>query len=409
MQRVDQARSGPSRFSHFARRAVIGIISISAALLIIDVFFQQHIIDRLGEKAWSFVAFAVLGCFILYLGHKAPVSRGVRRTLVFIVTMLMVDVGIDVTQEMDSLERVPVIGRTSDLGALMQDGVEAARVCAMSFLLYLLLKSIDETQARYRRNMDELAHVSRRNTMGELAAGLAHELNQPLAAIANYAHAASAKIEGADSKLIDPLRQLLEKIESQSCRAGDIIKRLRRTLAPSEPEFSSVDLSTVVNDAVDACAARATQLRQCIRVHYARGLTRVRADAVQVQQVIVNLIVNALEANAASERLDTCVSIVTAPLDDDWIDVSVSDRGGGLAPEVVTRVFEPFFTTKDEGLGFGLAISKSIAEVHQGRLTARNNADDGATFSLQLSVRGPASPTGFERSIEQATTKRFVA
>jgi two-component system sensor kinase FixL len=365
------------------------------------------------DDVLSLVAFTILSCFIVYLGYQSPLPPAVRRTLIIPFVFLIIDCSLDVTREIESLDNVAIIGHDSGVRRFAQSVLLAGRVCFLFLVLYLLLRSIDETQNKYRQNLDELAHISRRYTMGELATGLAHELNQPLAAIANYAHAASSNLNSDSTGANAKAMRLLEKIETQACRAGDIIRRLRRTLGPSDPELSIVDLNTVVNDAVEICTARATQLQQHIRVQPATDLPAVRADAVQIQQVVVNLLVNALEANAQQANVsghgpNSTVSVMTAAVDNDCVEVAVSDNGPGLATEVVTQVFEPFFTTKDEGLGVGLAISKSITESHEGELTASNNSDRGATFSLQLPVRGPATVPTAEPSPEHTTSDQLV-
>ncbi|MCA9103577.1 MAG: hypothetical protein KDA63_20635 [Planctomycetales bacterium] len=373
-----------------ARQAVVGTAGVMSLLLMVNLGQYFGVLNVLVVKSVTAVATGTVVALFLTLAYRAQVPAVVRHVLVISFVLLMADRLIDVTQEIGLFDSFVLLGRHSVVGAVVQHVASAMCICAWFVVMYLLLRFVDEAQSKYRKNLDELALVSRRNTIGELSSGIAHELNQPLTAIANYAHGASTTLRRDGLKSPEQLSVALDKIVNQACRAGEIVNRLRRSLRSGDPRFEAVDLAAVVDDAVSTCVWRGSQLRQRFEVQCAEQLPTVRADAVQIQQVVVNLLINAVEANASCPHSDGCVRVVTAVCDGGWVEVAVTDSGAGLSPDVASRVFEPFFTTKHEGLGIGLAISRSIAEAHGGRLQARNNAGHGATFALQLPVRHPA-------------------
>jgi two-component system, LuxR family, sensor kinase FixL len=229
----------------------------------------------------------------------------------------------------------------------------------------------------------EIAHVLRVNTMGAMAAQLAHEINQPLAAIANYAQGCRNRIA---SGLMPPeeLLPAANEIAAQALRAGEIIRRLRRLVQKQTTAYEETDLNAVVNNAVHVLAPQAQQRGIPIRVELARQLPPIQVDQIQIEQVIVNLMLNAIEAMQSGDPLCAELLVQTAYRGDGAIELSVQDRGIGLTPPVSERMFEPFYTNKPSGLGMGLSISRSIVELHGGHIWGRNNTDRGATFHITL-------------------------
>jgi len=244
-----------------------------------------------------------------------------------------------------------------------------------------------QIEDRARQHQAELARVLRLSTMGEMATGLAHELNQPLFAIINYTQGCLKRIEsgsGSPAELVKVLRQ----VTLQAGRAGDIIRRLRNFVGKQESQLSTVDINDVVREAVQFLTPEARGPRLTIDLDLAEGLPEIEADMIQIEQVLLNLLRNACEALREIEEWPRRILVRTQLGDRGMIDVAIRDTGPGLSPAVSERLFQPFFTTKAEGMGLGLSISKSIIEAHGGRLWATPNPDRGVTFRFSLPALG---------------------
>ncbi len=231
----------------------------------------------------------------------------------------------------------------------------------------------------------EIAHVCRVSTMGEIATGLAHELNQPLTAILNYARGASRRL-AADRERNAPLLDALEQVATQAERAGEIIRRVREFVRKRDVRRTRVDLNAVVQGAARMASAKAAKSKVEVRLHLLPDLPAVQADFVQLEQVVLNLLLNAIEAmegQAGRRELHARTSVNSGQ----EVLVQVTDVGTGLAPEHVEKIFEPFYTTKTEGMGMGLSIGRSIVEAHGGRLWTTPDGPHGATFSFTVPTR----------------------
>ena len=242
-------------------------------------------------------------------------------------------------------------------------------------------------EQRIREREAELAHVSRLSTMGEMAATMAHEINQPLAAIANYAAGCLHRLKGGSGD-IDELLQAVEQITLQAHRAGDIVHRLRRFVRKREPRRVMIDINEAVREAVGFVTQEARRFGVRLRVELADKLPPVSADIVQIEQVVLNLLRNAVEATKGLPAQRRAVVLGTV-LAAGRVEVSVRDRGPGLPMELAGPVFQPFFTTKPDGMGMGLAISQSIVTAHGGQLWAESVAQQGTTFHFSLPVGRP--------------------
>jgi len=238
-------------------------------------------------------------------------------------------------------------------------------------------------EAMLHEQQRELAHLSRVSALGELSGALAHELNQPLAAILTNARAAQRLIARNHPHAAD-LREILEDIASDDRRAGEVISRLRSFLRKSEIQPRPLRLSDIVSEVLSLVHSDLIQRRISVDSHVPRSLPRVMGDKVQLQQVLLNLILNASDAMAHMPPHDRRLEISGAYNADGAIELSVRDHGVGIDPVRLEQIFEPFVTTKETGLGLGLAICRSIVSAHGGRLWAVNNADQGATFMLML-------------------------
>src|SRR5262245_15598283 len=241
------------------------------------------------------------------------------------------------------------------------------------------------TESELRRQREELAHLTRLSTMGELAASLAHELNQPLTAIYSNAQAAQ-RFMAANPADLDEVREILKDIVQDNSRAGEVISRMRALVKKQEIAFVPLDLSSVIRDVVLLVHSDAILHTIRVSLEHDPSLPPVQGDKVELQQVILNLLLNAFEAMKdcpANER----EIIVQAALDGaDAVRVEVRDRGTGMSGENLDKIFQPFYTTKRDGLVMGLSISRSIIEAHGGRLSADNNPDHGATFYSTVPV-----------------------
>lgn len=240
-------------------------------------------------------------------------------------------------------------------------------------------------EARIKSQEAELAHVSRLSTMGELATGLAHEINQPLAAIAAYAEGAAMRIRGNKVDK-ERLAEVVDRISADAYRAGEIVRRLRRFVHKRVPERLPLNLNELVTDVVHFVAADAERRGVTIGFDLDDDLPMMTGDSIEIQQVLLNLIRNGCDAMEEMQSADRELIIRTQCGEEGTIEVEVKDQGHGFSDEAEDHLFEAFFTSKEDGLGMGLTISRSIIESHGGRIWASANADGGATFHFSLPV-----------------------
>jgi PAS domain S-box-containing protein len=262
---------------------------------------------------------------------------------------------------------------------------EAGRVLGF----YALVQDITERKRAEReeqRHRDELARVARAATVGEFAASLAHELNQPLAAILCNAQAILHSVE-AGRVALDELRETLNDIVQDDKRAGEVIRALRALLKKGDPERAPVDINGTVQEVVKLVRRDALERKISIILNLAPDRAWVLGDHIQLQQVLLNLVMNGFEAMLdvpeAGKELRVRTSVV-----DERVTISVQDQGVGIDPALVSRLFEPFFTTKPQGIGMGLSIARSIVEAHGGAIEVVPNPGPGATFTFTLSLLG---------------------
>lgn len=240
------------------------------------------------------------------------------------------------------------------------------------------------------RAKHELAQVTRVSTLGELAASIAHEVNQPLAAIVTNGHAC---VRWLDARPADPLeaKAAADRIIRDANRAGEVITRIRNFLRRGESLRGPVDVPEVVDDVIGLVRTEAQAQRVTLRHAPAHGIPRVVADRVEVQQVLLNLVMNGLEAINRGPGSSRLLEIRVHRLEGDGVGVAVRDSGVGIAPALRDRVFDAFHTTKRGGMGMGLAISRSIVEAHGGRLWVTPNEGPGVTFSFTLPTAAAAT------------------
>lgn len=241
-----------------------------------------------------------------------------------------------------------------------------------------------EEQAR--QHQEQLVFVSRQTMLGELATGIAHELNQPLMAVANYAQAALRRVRSNEWSR-EELTACLEKASQQALLAGEIIKRLRRLVSKRPPERLDTDLNETIRDVLEMVRSEAESRQVTVRLELPDELPPVRADRIQLQQVMLNLVRNGFEAMQQAPAEGRRLSVESRRIGHDSVAVSVSDHGSGCEAQNLDQLFEPFFTTKEHGLGMGLSISRSIIESHGGRLMAHTNLTRGLTLEFTLPLQ----------------------
>ena len=233
----------------------------------------------------------------------------------------------------------------------------------------------------------ELEHTSRLITAGEMTSGLAHELNQPLCAISNYSQACSRMLNNEGQVNFEKVNEALEQITTQANRAGEIIRRLRNLVRRRETGFSTVNINDVVREVLDLMASEAKQEGVVVESLLADDLPQIHVDVIQIEQVILNLFRNALDAMKEIPVDRRKLTIETSMAGDDLIEVSVRDTGRGLPSEIAGKIFDSFFTTKPEGLGMGLSLGRSIMEAHGGRLWFEPDHEEETLFKFTLPLK----------------------
>jgi len=240
-----------------------------------------------------------------------------------------------------------------------------------------------ELELAQQRN--ELARLARVAVMGELTASLAHELNQPLTAILSNVQTALRLLDDPVPDMME-IREILADVVSDDQRAGEIIRRLRSLLKKSELKFETLDINTVILEVIGLIRSDALIRHVSVELRLAPDTPKVRGDRIQLQQLLLNLAINALDAMRDVPVSERRLGIVTTQNDARSVQVSVQDSGKGIRADQLEKVFEPFFTDKPHGMGMGLAICRSIADVHGARIWATNNAGRGATFRVVLPI-----------------------
>ncbi len=242
-----------------------------------------------------------------------------------------------------------------------------------------------QAEEQARQHQMELARVARLSTIGEMATGIAHEVNQPLSAIANFSRGCLRRLR-SDNMDPDDLIAPLEEVCEQAERASEILMHVRDFVRKSELQMKPSDINQIVHSVVKFTDLEARQHGAVVGLDLHTQLLRVQVDTIMIEQVISNLVRNAFEAMAEAKSHRREVIISTRPFDRDAVEIEVSDTGPGIDGAVIDQVFDQFFTTKLEGIGMGLSISRSIIESHGGRVRAESGKNGGATFRFTLPI-----------------------
>jgi two-component system, LuxR family, sensor kinase FixL len=322
-------------------------------------------------------------------GYRRVELSGQPATM--LVSQLLGDNGVMPQSEMFRMAHASTAGAPRDLFVRRKDGTVFPVEVGLNTVRFedeeaVLAVIVDRTERHeLYRNRQELAHLARVSTIGELAVSLAHELNQPLTAILSNTQAAQRFMATYPVDLAE-VREILKDIVQDTNRAGEVIRRIRALLKKGERDVVSLDPVAVIRDAVKLLHNDAIVRGMRMSVHHDANPVRVHGDKVQLQQVMLNLLLNAFDAMDGHPASDRVVAVSITLEDPQVVRVAVRDRGAGLPSDRLTIIFNPFVTSKPEGLGLGLSISRAIIEMHGGRLWAENNTDQGATFYFTLPV-----------------------
>lgn len=290
-----------------------------------------------------------------------------------------------------------------DLVARRKDGSEFPAEFTMNPIstdeeIYTLTIVIDRTEHyELLRNRHQLAHLTRVSTLGELAGSLAHELNQPLTAILSNVQAAQ-RFMATEPINLGEVREILRDLVDDNHRASEVIRKIRVLVKKERLEAAPLSIESVIRDVVLLVHSDAIVRGIRILVSAQPGLPAVHGDKVQLQQVILNLMLNAFDALESSMGIDRVVTIEATVRSSADLCIAVRDQGAGVTTETTAKLFMPFFTSKRDGLGLGLSISRSIVEMHGGRIWAENNATRGATFFFTLPT--PVGVPRVERRVQ---------
>jgi len=249
---------------------------------------------------------------------------------------------------------------------------------------YQDITDIKQAEMEARRHQDALARVDRATSMGQLTGSIAHELNQPLTGILSNAQAAEMMLKRGECDF-DELAEIMAEIVADTKRGGEVISNLRELYREQKGDYQPVDINTVVAETVKLLNSEFIVHKIVVTTETARSVPRVDGNRIQIQQVLVNLIMNAVQAMAETPRDDRDLSIETSS-DATEVRVSVEDSGDGIDPEKIDNIFEPMTTWKTGGTGMGLAIGNSIIQAHGGRMWAENKSEGGARVSFALPV-----------------------
>lgn len=246
---------------------------------------------------------------------------------------------------------------------------------------------IKQAEAKQQQYQQEIDHAARLITMGEMATGLAHEINQPLTAVVNYVRGIQRRIQTDRQAALTEIEAPLERIGNTALRAGEIVHRMMDFTRKSDPRWELLELNPLVNDLIGFCASAAKRHNVVLENSLPADIPAVYADRIQLEQILLNLLLNGIEAcHRAEHRAPLKVWLEASMNETDQVIISVLDQGPGLSVADPEQLFEQFFTTKADGLGMGLAISRTLIERHAGQLVAENRPEGGAAFRFALST-----------------------
>jgi len=394
---VDTTYSPPVALARAALSNATGLLVITPVLLLWAEGRYPRLAElslrRVLEAALIMLSLLVVG--VVVFGSGPEIARFPSLLLWFFPLLVWAAVRLGPVGAATSVFFVALL---STLGSARQLGpfvfaTEAEQVFSLQLfwiaigppilLLAAVIREREKAEAALHEQRNQLAHVTRVATVGELSGALAHELRQPLMSILANAQAAIHILDQNPANTHE-VREILEDITREDKQAASVISRLRAFLREGESRFEALSVDVVIRDALALSKGAITLSGVDVETHIPAGLPCVSADPVQVLQVMVNLVVNGCEAMHHTPTSERFLRVHAAPVGRDHVEVLVADSGAGLPNGSEDRVFDPFFTTKEHGLGLGLAIGRSIVNAHGGRLWGENNLYQGATFHLVL-------------------------
>lgn len=376
-QAVSVAREGQKRLDAAERHLRSVLDTVPDATVVIDEHGTMVSFNRAAERQFGYTEAEAIGKNVRILMPEPYHREHDGYILRYLTTGERRIIGID---------RV-VVGRRKDGSTFpMKLSVGEMTTGEQRFFTGFIrdLTERAESEARLEEIQSELACLARLNELGEMASTLAHELNQPLSAIANYVQGCRRLIDDLDDVVADRLRDALDETARQSLRAGQIIKYLREFVTRGETDKEPEDLRKLIEEAAALALVGSRELGIRTVFNFEIGVETVMVDRVQIHQVLINLMRNAMEAMRDVEKRE--INLTVAPDGPERISVSVCDTGHGISDEVAAELFKPFLTTKPGGMGIGLSISKRIVEAHRGTLTMRQRPEGGTVFCFTLPV-----------------------
>jgi signal transduction histidine kinase len=341
------------------------------------------------EQAWSlFPELAETGSMPTRHATMSPLHipdmRAVEHALRDDFWIKVVNSGVRTALNMPLLKDNEIIG-TIALGRKQKQPFTDRQICLFRDFASQATIALESTrrERQFREMQNELAHANRVVTMGQLTASIVHEIKQPLAAARNNAAAALRFLDRSPPDVAE-VREALTSIEDDTDRTNDIVDRIASLIKKAPPRKEAVDLNSAILDVIALTQGELVNAGVTVNTQLAGGLPRIQCDRVQVQQVILNLIVNANQSMSGVEDGNRELDINTVSMGPEGVCVAVRDNGQGLRSESLPRLFEPFYTTKPDGMGMGLSISRSIIEAHGGRLWATRCEPRGALFQFTI-------------------------
>jgi len=346
------------------------------AIIVIDQLGQILTFNRAAEQMFGYAAAAIVGQDVSMLMGEPHRSRHHEYLGRYLATgePHIIGTGREIEARRANGEFFPV---SLAVGDATRDGKHRF----VGIIRDLSAQRAAEQRARALEV--RLAHVGRFNLMGEMAAGIAHEINQPLSAIATYAQAAKRVMQHAQPDMA-MLTDICGKIDDQARRAGQVIGNLRKFIRKQEIETQSLDVNRVVADVMSLIEADARSEGIPVHVRAGEGLPNVRADAMQLQQVLLNLTRNSVDSMRGGLAKERGIVVATERGERGGVRITVTDHGHGVSRQLGDNIFHPFVTTKRDGLGVGLAISKTIVQSYGGSLSYADNPRGGAIFRVEL-------------------------
>jgi len=354
------------RISHFLAINRLSILPLTATISAIAIFILDTVTDLEIAAAVFYVAVVLMS--VSFCQKRGVLLVGAACIVLTILSYFLTRSG-------------------SPQAGLVNCVISIAAIAATT---YLVLK-IDSAKVAVYEARAQLAHIARVTTFGELTASIAHEVNQPLAAVVTNGNAGLRWLTNQPAN-IEKTKQTLERIVREANRAGEIVGRIRNLARKAAPQNERFDFNETVLETIALTLSEIQRNHVSLNTELQDDLPSVFGDRIQLQQVVLNLIVNAIEATAAMEDGPHDLLVRTTNDNSRAVSFSVHDTGAGLESNKLNRVFDAFYTTRPDGMGMGLAISRSIVEAHGGRIWATPNEPRGAIFRFELPIREASVP-----------------